>query len=272
MTWSYRAWYALFLVALSAVFLPATAQINLKSASSVVTTPQVRAELLAFAPDGVGVGKKVWLGLQIAHQPQWHTYWKNSGDSGQPTDMQWTLPAGVQTGETRWPVPKKIWIGSLANYGYENTVLLPVPLEISTLFKPDFLKPDLEIKLKAVWLVCKQECIPEEGEFTLKIPVQGSTALQREAFEAAFAAYPKEVQAQAVAKIAGCMAKRWRCFLRRQRCWRTGRSSIHQVVRVGRRLGRVTYGRRCFPFQPSAALALSRCRWCSLPMAKPRIA
>ena len=166
-------------------------------------TPQVRAELLAFAPDGVGAGKQVWVGLQIAHKPEWHTYWKNSGDSGQPTDMQWTLPAGVQTGETRWPVPKKIWIGSLANYGYENTVLLPVPLEISTLFKPDFLKPDLEIKLKAVWLVCKQECIPEEGEFALKIPVQGSTALQREAFEAAFAAYPKDTASAAVVKIAG---------------------------------------------------------------------
>ena len=194
---------AIFLIALCAVFLPATAQISLKSAGSVVTTPQVRAELLAFAPDGVGAGKQVWVGLQIAHKPQWHTYWKNSGDSGQPTDMQWTLPAGVQTGETRWPVPKKIWIGSLANYGYENTVLLPVPLEISTLFKPDFLKPDLEIKLKAVWLVCKQECIPEEGEFALKIPVQGSTALQREAFEAAFAAYPKDTASAAIVKIAG---------------------------------------------------------------------
>ncbi len=195
--------FTLVFIALCAVFTTATAQISLKNASSVVTTPQVRAELLAFAPDGVGAGKSVWVGLQIAHKPEWHTYWKNSGDSGQPTDMQWTLPAGVQTAETRWPVPKKIWIGSLANYGYENTVLLPVPLEISTLFKPDFLKPDLEIKLKAVWLVCKQECIPEEGEFALKIPAQGSTALQREAFEAAFAAYPKDTASAAVVKIAG---------------------------------------------------------------------
>ncbi|NJM44341.1 MAG: hypothetical protein HC858_10880, partial [Brachymonas sp.] len=47
------------------------------------------------------------------------------------------------------------------------------------------------------------ECIPEEGEFALKIPVQGSTALQREAFEAAFAAHPQDVKAQASAKIEG---------------------------------------------------------------------
>ena len=33
-------------------------------------------------------------------------------------------------GEIAWPVPKKIPIGNLANYGYEGTVLLPVPLEV----------------------------------------------------------------------------------------------------------------------------------------------
>ena len=48
--------------------------------SAVVTTNEVRAELMAWAPEGVGAGKPVWLGLQLAHQPEWHTYWKNPGD------------------------------------------------------------------------------------------------------------------------------------------------------------------------------------------------
>ena len=158
----------------------------------------MKAELLAFAPDGVAPGKTVMVGLQITHQPEWHTYWKNSGDSGQPTDLQWTLPAGVTAGAVQWPTPKKIPIGSLINYGYENTLLLPVPLEVSQLFKPGVLNNDLEIKLKAVWLVCKQECIPQEGEFSLKIPIKGSTALSAGAFEAAKSAAP-----QPVAAIAG---------------------------------------------------------------------
>jgi thiol:disulfide interchange protein DsbD len=148
---------------------------------------------MAYAPDGVEPGKQVMVGLQITHKPEWHTYWKNSGDSGQPTELVWTLPAGVSAGEVQWPTPKKIPIGTLANYGYEGTVLLPVPLEVSSLFKPGLLAGDLEVKLKAIWLVCKLECIPEEGEFALKIAVKGSTGLNAADFEAAKRASPREV-------------------------------------------------------------------------------
>ena len=161
-------------------------------AQSVVSTERVRAELLAHAPEGVQPGKTVWVGLQLAHQPEWHTYWKNSGDSGLPTELSWTLPAGIVAGDIAWPVPKKIPIGSLANYGYEGTVLLPVPLTVTPDFRPP-LVGDVDIRLKANWLVCKKECIPEQGEFSLKLPVRSTTALHGQAFEAAFAAQPKPV-------------------------------------------------------------------------------
>ncbi|MES3003395.1 MAG: thioredoxin family protein [Pseudomonadota bacterium] len=163
------------------------------TAKAVVATERVRAELMAHAPDGVSPGSKVWVGLQIAHQPEWHTYWKNSGDSGLPTQLEWKLPPGVVAGDIAWPVPKKIPVGNLANYGYEGTVLLPVPLTITSDFKPSLLGSDLEVKLKAAWLVCRKECIPEEGEFALKIPVKSTTALNAQAFQASFDAQPKPV-------------------------------------------------------------------------------
>ena len=167
----------------------------------MVVTPQVRAELLAHAPQGVPVGQPeaaaqkqpVWVGLQLTHKPEWHTYWKNSGDSGLPTMLEWTLPPGVMAGDIAWPLPKKIPIGNLANYGYEDTVLLPVPLTITPGFKPPPGGSTLDVKLKASWLVCRKECIPEEGEFAIQIPLQGSTALHAQAFEAAFKAFPQPV-------------------------------------------------------------------------------
>jgi thiol:disulfide interchange protein DsbD len=162
--------------------------------SAVVTTERVRAELLAHAPEGVAPGKTVWVGLQIRHQPQWHTYWKNPGDSGLPTTLAWTLPAGVTAGEIGWPVPRKLPLGNLANYGYEGTVLLPVPLTITPAFKPSLLASDLEVKLQANWLVCRKECIPEEGAFTLRIPTRGSTALHGGVFQAAWDAQPRPLE------------------------------------------------------------------------------
>jgi len=102
----------------------------------VVTTERVRAELVAQAPEGVAVGKPLTLGLLLTHQPGWHTYWLNPGDSGLPTQLQWTLPPGVDAGEIAWPVPRRIPIGTLANYGYEGQVLLPVPMTVSRLFAP----------------------------------------------------------------------------------------------------------------------------------------
>jgi thiol:disulfide interchange protein DsbD len=201
-----RIHFATLLIATAAACMPAAAQLAPKT-GAVVTTPHVRAELVAHAPDGVTPGAPVWVGLQITHQPEWHTYWKNAGDSGLPTEMTWTLPAGVSTGEIAWPVPKKIPVGNLANYGYENTVLLPVPLEVSTLYKPPMAlaggTPAMDVKLKASWLVCRKECIPEEGEFTLSLPLQGSTALHKAEFDAAQAAQPQPLAKPGAIEVNG---------------------------------------------------------------------
>jgi len=168
---------------------------------AVVRTEQVRAELIALAPQGVAPGRTVWAGLQITHQPDWHTYWKNSGDSGQPTSLSWTLPAGVTAGDIAWPLPSKIPVGNLANYGYGDTVVLPVPLTISPTFKPD--GANLTLTLQASWLVCKQECVPQDGQFTLALPLQGSTALHSAAFETAFQAQPKTLPGQSQISLDG---------------------------------------------------------------------
>lgn len=158
-------------------------------ATTVLSNEQVRAELLAHAPDGVTRGRPLWLGLQIDHQPHWHTYWKNPGDSGLPTALSWQLPTGVSAGEIAWPTPKKLPVGPLMNQGYEGRLLLAVPLTVS----PDFAGDTLEVKLSAQWLVCKEVCIPQQAEFALSLPAHAATALHAAAFEAARAAQPQVI-------------------------------------------------------------------------------
>ena len=169
---------------------------------AVVITPHVRAELIAHAPEGVAPGKPLALGLRIVHQPEWHTYWKNPGDSGLPTELQWNLPPGLNAGAIAWPVPKLMRIGSLANYGYEGDLLLPVPVTVA----PDFAPPAnglVELRLNATWLVCRVECIPENGQFTLQLPTQGATVLHASAFAQARARQAQPLAGAARATVTG---------------------------------------------------------------------
>jgi thiol:disulfide interchange protein DsbD len=182
---------AALLLALLPVAVLAQGVLGEKPPSTVVQSEQARAELMAHAPDGAGPGKSVWVGLQLTHAPDWHTYWKNSGDSGLPTEMQWTLPPGVSAGPIAWPTPRKFPIGNLANYGYDGTVVLPVPLTVS----PEFKGEHIDVRLYAAWLVCRKECIPEEGNFTLRVPVQGSMGSHGAAFDASFKAAPTDLPA-----------------------------------------------------------------------------
>lgn len=171
-------------------------------AGQVVKTPQVKATLLALAPDGIGAGKTLWLGLELVHQAHWHTYWRNPGDSGLPTELQWKLPTGMAAGPIVWPAPRRIPIGSLANYGYEDTTLLVTPIQIGPSFKPQNNESTIQIDLRANWLVCKQECIPQEGDFSLKLPVQGATSMSRDAFEKALQLQAQALPGQHQARIA----------------------------------------------------------------------
>ncbi len=181
---------------MAAVLLGLSAAAPAAQATTLVQSPQARVELLTHAPEGVAPGKTLWLGLQIAHAPDWHTYWKNPGDSGLPTLLEWKLPAGVTVGEIAWPTPRKFPIGDLANYGYDGTVVLPVPLNIA----PEFNGNQIDVGLYASWLICRRECIPEEGNFALQLPVEepGSPAspmtAHAQAFQTSFDAVPTALQ------------------------------------------------------------------------------
>lgn len=155
-----------------------------------VITPRVKAELVALAPQGVATGQPLWLGLLLTHQPGWHTYWKNPGDSGLPTQLNWQLPGGLTAGDIAWPLPHKIRVGNLTNLGYEGQVLLPVPVSVASNWQSRGAQ-NIPIRLQASWLVCRQECIPEQADLALDLSVGSSTAGHATEFKKAQAAAPR---------------------------------------------------------------------------------
>ncbi len=195
-----------FLLIVSLLAAPAAwGQIQLKLGSAQASTnaaqastPRVDAELVLHAPQGISPGAEVQLGLLLRHQPEWHTYWKNAGDSGMPTELQWQLPPGLSAGDIDWPMPQQIRVEDFLNFGYEGEVLLPVPLTITPDFAPDA-SGQMQVDLHASWLVCRVECVPEDVSLSLSVPVAQSHAAYAAAFAQAQAQQPLEdgrIQAQ----------------------------------------------------------------------------
>ena len=91
-----------------------------------VRTPNVEAELVPAAAAAPFPARRSTVALRLKMRDGWHTYWRNPGDSGLPTTLDWKLPAGVKAGPIEWPAPHALPAGPLVNYGYEGEVLLPV--------------------------------------------------------------------------------------------------------------------------------------------------
>lgn len=156
-----------FLVgALSALILSSAA------AAQPVNTGHLTAELVA-ASQGVSPGQTVTVALRQKIQKGWHTYWRNAGDSGEPTKITWSLPAGWTASDFTWPAPKRLPVGPLTNYGYEDEVLLPV-----TVTAPAGAAPGSTVTLKAVanFLVCADICVPEDANLSLQLPITAGPA------------------------------------------------------------------------------------------------
>lgn len=157
----------------------------LPAAADEVRTEHVTAELVAENQSLVA-GADNELALRIVPQAGWHIYWRNPGDSGLPTALDWNLPPGVAVGPLQWPYPHREVLGDIVNYGYDRETLLPVALHVP----PDWpVGQALTARAKARWLVCKDVCIPGSAELSLTLPViaAGSTPSSDPRTQPAFA-------------------------------------------------------------------------------------
>ena len=92
--------------------------------ASELVKPALYAESATVAPGGT-----LWTELHLTVAPGWHIYWKNPGDSGLPTELDWSLPPGFSAGAIEWPVPERFSVGPIANYGYTGSADLLAPLD-----------------------------------------------------------------------------------------------------------------------------------------------
>src|SRR5215471_7792924 len=87
----------------------------------------VKAELVTETAS-VTPGGVLRADLHLEIKPGWHVYWRNPGDSGLPTTIEWKLPRGFEAGSILWPTPEHFVQNGIGNYGYAGTADLLVPI------------------------------------------------------------------------------------------------------------------------------------------------
>ncbi|WFB35121.1 protein-disulfide reductase DsbD family protein [Kiritimatiellota bacterium B12222] len=125
------------------------------------TTARLISEHQAFVP-----GETLMLGLVLEMKDHWHTYWENPGDAGMPTTVSWDLPEGFEAGEIIWPTPERLVVEGLVSFGYENKVILHIPLKTPADYP---IGDTVLIKGDVTWLECKEACLPGSAEVSLSI-------------------------------------------------------------------------------------------------------
>jgi thiol:disulfide interchange protein DsbD len=134
--------------------------------SAPVISPRARVTLVAEPVVVPGQTLRVLLRQRLS--PGWHTYWLNPGDAGQAPEVALNLPEGSTAGALRFPAPTRFAFGPLVSFGYEGEALFLLHVQVPASATPG---SRFRVSAEATWLVCEQVCIPEEGQFTLDLPI-----------------------------------------------------------------------------------------------------
>lgn len=135
-----------------------------RAGTNSADAPHLHVQLVA-PEDEIYPGGNNQIGLYFKLEQGWHVYWKNAGDAGGPPRIRWTLPDGVTAGPMQFPAPKRLPLGPLMDFGYEDEVLYPLKLDVA----PTAKSGKAVLNANVDWLVCREVCIPGKAELKLTL-------------------------------------------------------------------------------------------------------
>ena len=143
---------------------------------------------------------EIFLIIRFNLEKDWHTYWINPGDSGDPASFIWELPEGFNISEPIWPTPELIPYPPLTTFGYTN--------ELKLLFKlspPKQLDEINKFSVISKWLVCADVCIPQEGKvsFVLSKGKSNDFSVQNILINDVKSSIPRKIKQKVNSKIEG---------------------------------------------------------------------
>jgi len=155
-------------LALLVMAVPGRAQLQVvgDGGPGPVKAQHLTAELTSVGP-AIVPGGTLQVGLVLTLEANWHVYWKNAGDSGEPPHIAWTLPKGITAGPMLFPIPNRLPLGPLMDFGYEDAAAFPVQISAAKELAPG----PVHLDAKVDWLVCREVCIPGKAHLGLDLQV-----------------------------------------------------------------------------------------------------
>jgi suppressor for copper-sensitivity B len=138
----------------------------LLNAGAFALTPDAKystVRILGPMPDPEDPARLI-VGIDIALQKDWKTYWRLPGDAGLAPRFDWSGSANILTTETLWPAPERFILEDLDNFGYHDGVIFPIRVAR----QDPALAAALNLKLDI--LVCHDICVPETHVLKKEIP------------------------------------------------------------------------------------------------------
>ncbi len=134
-------------------------------------TPRVESRLVLDS-DRVAPGESMRVGVVFSIDPDWHIYWRNSGEAGMATDVEWA-GEGLSFGELRWPAPHAYeQKGEVFTFGYGEQVMLFTEADIA-----ESASGELTVEASVDYLACKVDCIPGSSTLEQSVEVGDETTL-----------------------------------------------------------------------------------------------
>lgn len=171
--------------------------------ATVLSTSQAPKVSVSLTPEARSVvpGQPFSVAIRIDLERPWHVYWRNPGDSGVPTIVEWRLPKGWKAGPVQFPVPKRFGSEGGMAYGHDGEIVLLAQIT------PDA-KSSGAVKIGAnvLFLACLEACIPGEAPLEASVRIGTSASMDQAAkplFHRARKSLPVTARGLTTAAVAG---------------------------------------------------------------------
>lgn len=141
----------------------------------------IQIELIA-EDESIQLNHPFWVAIKMSIDPDWHTYWKNPGETGAPVSINWELPPGFEVLSVEWPFPHRFESNSMIGFGYENEVYF-----LAKLLPSQAGSTEKTLKATLKWIVCSDsQCVPGEKTVSTQLVEKTQAPVSNAAHQSAF--------------------------------------------------------------------------------------